>query len=125
MDSWLLLSFVLHNVHTISVGLIPNASLTLMTSSFSNRMNGTSQDCLCAMMTSSNISAFNYFSNNTCQLFSNASLTSTYFSWTINLNSRFYFLQLPSKVKVTEQYTTVTPLPTTAATCAIGKRNIF
>jgi hypothetical protein len=112
MNSWLLLTFALHNVHTISVGLVRNASITMPNSSFSSIMLGTSQTCLCAMMTSSNISGFNYFSNNTCQLFSNASLTSAYFSWTINLNSVFYFLVWPT---VIDQY----------AACAIGKVNIF
>jgi hypothetical protein len=125
MSSWLLLSFLLHNVHTVSIGLIPSASLTLISSSPIMTMNGTEQTCLCMMVTSSNISALNYFSNNTCQLFSNTSLTNAYFSWTVNINSLFYFLQLPSRSEITEQYTTVTPVLTTAAACASGKQNIF
>jgi hypothetical protein len=101
-------------------------------------MNGTLEECLCAMVTSSNISALNYFSNNTCQLFSNASVTNTYFSWKININSRFYFLRMPSRAA--QQYTTTTPVLTTSAVlvddeqtstylataaCSIGKQNIF
>jgi hypothetical protein len=109
-----------------------------LTSSSPITMNGTLEECLCAMVTSSNISALNYFSNNTCQLFSNASVTNTYFSWKINTNSLFYFLRMPSRA--TQQYTTTTPVLTTSAVlvgdeqtstylatadCSIGKQNIF
>ena len=127
MKSWLLIIFALHNAHAISVGLIVNASLTLASSSSSSIMNGTNQSCLCAMVTSSNISAFNYFSNNTCQLFSNASLTNGYFWWTVNPNSLFYFLHLPIPAEVTTDYMTATTsaqtsaVITTAAACAAGK----
>ena len=102
MRSWLLLMFVLHDVHTVSVGLIPYASLTLTSSSSSNTVNGTTQDCLCAMITSSTISALNYFSNNTCALFSNASLINANFSWTININvnSLLYIRYLPIRPKL-------------------------
>ena len=125
MKSSLLLIFVLHNIHAISIGKIHSASLTLINSSPSNTMNGTDQECLCVMVTSRNISALNYFSNNTCQFFSNTSLTNAYFSWTINVNSLFYFLHWPTKADNIEQYTTVAPVTTTAATCAIGKHNRF
>ena len=125
MKTWLFLSFILHNVHTISIGHISNVSLTLVASSYLSIMNGTSRQCLCEMATSSNISAFNYFLNTTCQFFSNTSLANAYFSWTVNANSTFYFLHLPSKAEVTEQYTTVTPALTTVATCSAGKQNFI
>jgi hypothetical protein len=115
MNSWLFLCFVLGYVDTTSIGLIRNVSLTLITPTFSSTMNGTSQECLCAMMISSNISAFNYLSNNTCQLFSNMSLTNVSFSWMTNVNSLFYFLQLP-----TEAGTTTTTQDTTTSAVSMA-----
>jgi hypothetical protein len=112
MNSWLFLCFILPYAETISIGLIRNVSLTLLTPSFSSTMNGTSQTCRCAMMMSSNISAFNYYLNNTCQLFSSASLTNTYFSWESNTNSMFYFLQLPTEAATTAQDTTAVTVST-------------
>lgn len=130
MKSWLLLVFVLHNVHTIYVGLIPHFSLALRSSSPSSIMNGTNASCLCAMVTSPNISALNYFSNNSCQLFSNASLTNAYFWWTVNPDSSFYFLHLPILAETTTDYITATTSAhtsaaiTTAGICAPGKHNV-
>ena len=44
MNSWLLLSLSLHSIHAISIGLIPNASLSLTNSSPFSTLNGTIQD---------------------------------------------------------------------------------
>ena len=115
MNSWLFLFFFLYHVDTISIGIIRNVSLTLITPSFSSIMNGTTQTCLCAMMISSNISAFTYFTNNTCRLFSSLSLTNASFSWTTNTNSLFYFLHLPMEAEViTQKITTGAVLMTTS-----------
>ena len=125
MKSLLVLSFLLQYVHTISIGHISNVSLTLIDSSSSVTMTGTIQKCLCTMVVSSNISAFNYFSNNTCQFFSNSSLTNAYFSLTFNPNGLFYFLHLPSKEESSTQYSTAAPMLTTAVAYETGKRNIL
>ncbi|CAF1350480.1 unnamed protein product [Adineta steineri] len=115
MKLWLFLSFVLHHVHSTTIGLIPNTTVTRLTSSSSSIMVGTKEECLCTMMISSNISAFNYFTNNTCQLFSNASVTDTYFSWMINVNGLFYFRSQSSQIETTDEYSTTTSAPTTVA----------
>ncbi|CAF1271800.1 unnamed protein product [Adineta steineri] len=115
MKLWLFLSFVLHHVHSTTIGLIPNTTVTRLTSSSSSIMIGTKEECLCAMIISSNISAFNYFTNNTCQLFSNASVTDTYFSWMINVNGLFYFRSQSSQIETTDEYSTTTSAPTTVA----------
>lgn len=154
MNSWLLLVFLIHNVHPISIGLIRNVSLTLPTFLSPNIMDGTLEKCLCSMVISSNISALNYFSNNTCQLFSNTYLTDTYFSLTSNAESLFYFFHLPtnpttvaqdllthtvsarSYIPSTEHTTTEKAKTSTAvaktsvfttapASCMKGKPNIF
>jgi hypothetical protein len=117
MKPWLLLMFVLHDVHTVSVRLIPNASLTLVNSSSSSIMNGTEKNCLCAMVMSSNIAALNFFSNNTCELFSNASLIDADFSWTINVNvnSLLYIRYLPIRTEISTSYSTATTNAYTSA----------
>ena len=124
MKSWLLFVFVLHNVHTISVGLIPHFFLTLRSSAPLSIMNGTNASCLCAMVRSSDISALNYFSNNTCQLFSNVSLINAYFWWTVNADSLFYFLHLPILAETTTAPTHTSAAITTAGICAPGKHNV-
>ena len=98
MFFWLLISFLIHNIRCIPIGRISNVSLILATSPSLIITGSTKQECICTMVSSPNISALNYFSNNTCQLFSNASLTNGDFSWVSDINSVFYFLQLPSKV---------------------------
>ena len=110
MDAWLVLLFLIHHAHSISIGRMSNASLILATPSVTIKMNGTQEKCLCEMVASSNISGLNYFPNNTCEFFSNASLTNAYFSWMINIGSTFYFLQFP-----TSPYSPV---------CSIGKTKI-
>ncbi|UJR17481.1 hypothetical protein I4U23_004376 [Adineta vaga] len=118
MKYWLILSFILHDVHTIQVGMISNVFLSLPSISSSvTVMNGTSQECVCVMISSTNISAFNSFSNNTCEFFSNLSLTHVNYSWMIDRNSTFYFFQLPSLPKETEQSTTDSSDVTTAPVC--------
>ncbi|CAF1438030.1 unnamed protein product [Adineta ricciae] len=74
MLTWLFLPFMLQYIATVPVGVIHDVSLTLSTPL---TMYGTTQKCLCEMITSSNISAFNYFSNSTCQIFSKTSITNT------------------------------------------------
>ena len=95
MHAWLLLSLIIHQTYSIKIGLISNVSVTVIPPSVSNIRQGTKEQCLCAMVSSPNITALNYFSNNTCQLFSNQSIINNSFIYNINLNSSFYFLQLP------------------------------
>ena len=98
MSSWLfLIVFIIHQVHSIPIGRISNVSLILAIPSSSILTNITRQECLCAMVASSNISALNYFSNDTCEFFANVSLTNATFSWMVNTESIFYFLQLPTR----------------------------
>lgn len=99
MYSWLLLSFFVLKIYSIQIGQISNAALNLLSSSIPNIINGTKAECLCAMISSQNITAINYFSNNTCQLFSNQSIINANFFYKIDLNSSFYFLQLPIKAE--------------------------
>ncbi|CAF3750182.1 unnamed protein product [Adineta steineri] len=78
------------------------------------------------MILSTNISAFNYFLNNTCQFFSNASLTNASFSWKSDINGQFYFLQLPTRATVATQDTTsisptTQPLTTVASSTSTIK----
>lgn len=96
MHSWFFLSLLVHGIYSIQIGQILNVVLRLQSFSTLNILNGTREECLCAMIFSSNITMINYFSNNTCQLFSNQSLINTDFSYNIDLNSAFYFLQLPT-----------------------------
>lgn len=125
--------FVLHDVSTVLIGIIPNASLTLASSSFANTTIGTTQYCLCTMMTSSDISAINCFSNNTCERLSDASLINTNFSWIININVNglLYIRYLPVRSELSTSYTTAIATPytsaltSTAAILAAGKHNVF
>ena len=97
MSSWLLLILFIHQVQSTAIGRISNVSLRLVIPSSSIITNITSQECLCKMVASSNVSALNYFSNDTCEFFSNVSLTHAAFSWIVNTESVFYFLQLPTR----------------------------
>lgn len=101
MCSWHLLILIIHSASSIHIGSIANVSLTLELLSASIIMNGTKDDCLCEMMSSSNIAALNYFANNnTCKLFSKSSITNVSYWWTINVDGRFYFLTLPTRKQV-------------------------
>jgi hypothetical protein len=89
----------------MQIGLIRNASLIgpMLIA------NGTCNECLCMMLTSTQIvQSFNCFQfNDTCQLFTDYSSSSTYEMKT-NLNSMFYFLYLPpiTKEKTSTNMTT-------------------
>lgn len=71
MEKWMNFHYILYYASGISIGLITDATLNLISSLPSFIKYSTREECLCAIMTLQNISAFNYFSNQTCQLFSN------------------------------------------------------
>ncbi|CAF0862563.1 unnamed protein product [Adineta steineri] len=92
---------------TTRVGIIYNASLS---NSGNISMNGTSNQCLCTMLFSSNgtILSFNYNSTSQkCTFFTNYSSTITY-QMQVDPTSTFYFLQLPSSNSSSLATTTVT-----------------
>ncbi|CAF0985859.1 unnamed protein product [Adineta steineri] len=92
---------------TTRVGIIYNASLS---NSANISMNGTSNQCLCTMLFSSNgtILSFNYNSTSQkCTFFTNYSSTITY-QMQVDPTSTFYFLQLPSSNSSSIATTTVT-----------------
>ncbi|CAF0820542.1 unnamed protein product [Adineta steineri] len=92
---------------TTRVGIIYNASLS---NSANISMNGTSNQCLCTMLFSSNgtILSFNYNSTSQkCTFFTNYSSIITY-QMQADPTSTFYFLQLPSSNSSSLATTTVT-----------------
>ncbi len=77
------------------IPVIRNSSLQVLGYN-STIINGTCQECLCAMLlNSTSINSFNCFPNNkTCEIFSNSFLTSS-FLLINNSASSVYFISLP------------------------------
>jgi hypothetical protein len=96
----LVYTFLFHHFNTISssmhsVPVIHNVSLQMLNYN-STIMNGSCNDCLCAMFANATpIYAFNCFQNNkTCEIFSK-SLETNSFSLMDNSASSVYFITLP------------------------------
>jgi hypothetical protein len=110
---------MLNGFNAITVGVIHNASLTMLYSNITINASDCNK-CLCVMLTSSMnlpIVSFNCFVNGTvgvnCQLFTNASYLGFDFSQIkINLNSTFYYRVLTLNNQST---TTLASVSTTAA----------
>jgi hypothetical protein len=90
-------------VSAVSIGLIRNASLMMISSSNITLNRSTCDECLCAMLMStgnSSIVSFNCYikqiTSVVCQLFTVTDYQiSTFYQVDTNFNSIFYFLQLP------------------------------
>jgi len=89
--------FILHTVYSIQIKTMAKARFDLQCSSSLNVVNTTKEECICTMLSSTNIIAFNYFSYGACQFFSNQSIMNTNFSYSIDFNSSFYFLEFPTQ----------------------------
>ncbi|CAF1024422.1 unnamed protein product [Adineta steineri] len=92
---------------TTRVGIIYNVSLS---NSANISMNGTSNQCLCTMLFSSNGTTLSFNYNSTsqkCTFFTNYSSAITY-QMQVDPTSTFYFLQLPSSNSSSLATTTVT-----------------
>lgn len=80
--------------HCTTVGLIRNSSLTIVNSTVT-WLNGSLQQCLCHMMSSSTISSLNYYpSTSSCQVYLKSDQNNS-FTLSIASTSSFYFLSLP------------------------------
>ena len=91
----LLHGFITIETGQVPVGLIHDASLNIP-SGMTTTVNGTCDQCLCTLFTSSQFFSVNCFSENvTCQLHS-ASDQSKPFNWIIAIHASFYFLSLPT-----------------------------
>jgi len=91
----LFLHFGMISSNIISIGVIHNVYLLIFDSN-STTINGTCDQCLCAMvLNTTSFSFLNCFqNNNTCQVFSK-SLQTKSFTLMNNSASSFYFFQLP------------------------------
>jgi len=93
------------NVNNLNVGKMVNVSLNVPIWSVrlinAPRLNGTCEECLCAIITNSStftsIGSFNCFiNNNTCRFFSK----DPFYEYWLNsdINTTFYFLQEPTSM---------------------------
>jgi hypothetical protein len=96
--------FVVNNIiSAVPVGVIHNASLMMISSSSITINLSTCDQCVCAMLMStgnSSIVSFNCYVQNTavviCELFTMTNYQIfTFYQMETNINSTFYFLQLP------------------------------
>ena len=80
-------------IESVSVGYIHDV-IMLSSSGIFLSMNGSCDQCVCAMLLSTTIAGVSCFPNHTCLVFHNYSLSYTLLT---SSNSSFYFLSLPSE----------------------------
>ena len=93
----LLHQWTTEGVTTTSVGIIRNASLTILNTS-ATTINGTCEECLCALLVNSTVFSVNCFHENlTCQLHFTENQNKP-FVLIDSANTAFYFVSLPTYV---------------------------